>query len=105
MNPATSFPTREEYIADKIRAAMTKLLTFSVCPECGQVANDNVIGSRQDFMDVITVFCHHPFHTIEWIDGDPNLLVIGLPNHPNFDSGWVKRMQESAYHYAIREKL
>ena len=98
--------TRQEYIEGRIRTAMRYLLTLNKCPQCGNKASETIIATHSTgWGDVECTHCDHVYHAIDYIDGDPNMLAIGLPNKPWFDKDWVKRMMSDAHMFAESKKL
>ncbi len=98
--------TRQAYIEGRIRTAMRYLLTLDKCPQCGQKANDTITATRSTgWGDVECTHCSHVYHAIDYINGDPNMLAIGLPNKPYFDKKWIKRMMADAHMFAESKKL
>lgn len=102
-----SRPTREQWIALRIEAAMVALAKLTECPDCHRRDMHESVTKREAFgyFETRVTHCTHPWHLVPLCGGDPWLLAIGLPNEPNIPHLNVKDMQERALEYALRERL
>ena len=103
---------KDAEIARGIVIAHTYLMTLKACPSCQRDVDNNIVGIRQTSVmgigytgEVDQIRCRHPFHDTQYLDGNPQNLVEGLPNHSNFSRDWVKRMQSAAFEFADRNGM
>jgi len=100
-------PTREEWIALRVEAAMAHLMQVPVCPECGHMEYDDTVISRvaYGYMETRVTRCEHPWHLVPLCEGVPWLMAIGLPNRPDIDAKIIRDMQGRVLAFALKEKL